>query len=57
MGLGLGCMAVAIGGVARGAWLLVRESRMAYAILREEAAHVLQVLNVPPAEVPSRDDL
>jgi hypothetical protein len=46
----LACMAVAVGGVARGAWLVVRESRMAYAILREETAHVLRVLIVPPDE-------
>ncbi|MGL4552829.1 MAG: DUF2721 domain-containing protein [Gemmataceae bacterium] len=44
----VGCMAVAIGGIVTGAGLVVRESRMAYTILREESAHVLRMLRRGP---------
>jgi hypothetical protein len=50
----VGCMALGIGGIVRGALLIVREARMAYTILREESQYVLKsvILTVPPLTLP-----
>jgi hypothetical protein len=48
MFLVVACMAVAIGGILTGAAVLVRESRIAYSILREESAHVVRLLRGGP---------
>jgi hypothetical protein len=42
-------MALAVGGVVRGAYLLVRESQMAYRVLREETAYIMHGLVLPPS--------
>lgn len=48
LGVVVACMLVAVGGVASGARLIIRESRMAYRILKEESAHVVKMLLVGP---------
>lgn len=46
----LACMIVAVGAIVIGAMRLVRESRMAYTILREQSARAIQMLQkgLPP---------
>jgi hypothetical protein len=45
------CTAVAVAGIVAGCSILVRESRMAYSILREETIHVLEALGEPHSKI------
>jgi hypothetical protein len=47
LGAALMCALVAVGGIVTGSAILVRESRMAYRILREETVFVLEAINDP----------
>jgi hypothetical protein len=52
LGAALICALVAVGGIVAGAAILVRESRIAYRILREETVFVLESLNDAAAKKP-----
>jgi hypothetical protein len=41
LALVLGCQSLAVAGIVRGASKIIRESRMAYAVLRQEADQML----------------
>ena len=48
LALVVACMLVAVSGVVAGARLIIRESRMAYSILKEESEHVVEMLLAGP---------